>query len=256
MIRMRYLQAVFLAAAVLAAGAAWAGQDKPLDNAEIIKLQKADMGDVVIIAKIRSAPSVNFATGTDDLVKLKQAGVGKDVIAAMLDRANSGGGAASSGGSGAATAALANVTLVTTTGAVPLKSIEGDVKTIVAPFVGVRRFVEFDKIEATTRTKDTRPSVTVAIDKDPRKVYWFVKLDQDKDKDDMNRSMDVESHGLFGGVLTSAPDSDSQVKTDVVQERPGVWKLTPTRALRPGEYGVYVGKSEGAAYLFDFGVDK
>ena len=254
MIRMRNLQAVFLAAAVLAAGAAWAGQEKPLDNAEIIKLQKADMGDVVIIAKIKSAPSVQFATGTDDLVKLKQAGVGKDVIAAMLDRASSG--AASSGGSGGTTAALASVTLVTTAGAVPLKSVEGDVKTIVAPFVGVRRFINFENVAATTRTKDTRPSITVAIDKDPRKLYWFVKLDQDKDKDEMNRSMDVESPGLFGGVLTSAPDSDSQVKTDVIQERPGVWKITPTRALRPGEYGVYVGKSEGAAYLFDFGVDK
>ena len=254
MIRMRYLQAVFLAAAVLAAGAAWAGQEKPLDNAEIIKLQKADMGDTVIIAKIKSAPSVQFATGTDDLVKLKQAGVGKDVIAAMLDRANSN--AAPSGGSGGATVALANVTLVTTSGVVPLKSIEGDVKTIVAPFVGMRRFIEFDMVSATTRTKDTKPSVTVAIDKDPRKIYWFVKLDQDKDPGDMNRSIDIESPGLFGGVFTSAPDSDSQVKTDVVQERPGVWKITPTRALRPGEYGVYVGKSEGAAYLFDFGVDK
>ena len=134
MIRTRLLQAMFLAAALLTAGTAWAGQEKPLDNAEIIKLQKADMGDQVIIAKIKSAPSVQFGTGTDDLVKLKAAGVSKDVIAAMLERADRSSTAAAS----APTAALANVTLVTAAGAVPLKSVEGDVKTIVAPFVGMR----------------------------------------------------------------------------------------------------------------------
>ena len=251
MIRMRYLQAVFLAAAVLAAGAVWAGQEKPLDNAEIIKLQKADMGDVVIIAKIKSAPSVNFATGTDDLVKLKQAGVGKDVIAAMLDRANS-----ASGSAGGGTAGLAKVTLVTKDGAVALKDVDGDVKTIVAPFVGIKRFVNFPDVAATTRTRDTQPTVTIAIDKDPRKIYWMVKLDQDKKKDEMNRSIDIQSPGLFGVVMTSAPESDYQIRADITQEKPGVWRFTPTKALKPGEYGIYIGTGEHAATLFDFGVDK
>jgi hypothetical protein len=59
---------------------------KPLDNAEIVKLTKAEMGDEVIVAKIKSATSVQFATTTDDLLKLKQAGVSKAVIAAMLDK--------------------------------------------------------------------------------------------------------------------------------------------------------------------------
>jgi hypothetical protein len=66
--------------AVLAADA-----EKALNNSEIVKLTKADLGDDVIIAKIKSAPSVEFATSTDDLVKLKQSGVSKPVIAAMLE---------------------------------------------------------------------------------------------------------------------------------------------------------------------------
>src|SRR5262245_34405949 len=73
MIRMTQRIGIIALACLALIGAAWAAEaEKPLDNAEIIKLTKADMGDAVIIAKIKGAASVNFATGTDDLVKLKQ----------------------------------------------------------------------------------------------------------------------------------------------------------------------------------------
>jgi hypothetical protein len=250
MIRMRNLPAMVLAMTLVTAGAAWAGQtEKPLDNAEVIKLTKADMGDVVIIAKIKSATSVQFATGTDDLIKLKAAGVSKDVMAALLDRTN-----APAGGATAASSASASVTLQAKEGAVSLREIEGDVKTIVAPFVGMRRFIVFPEFSAKTRTKDLKPTVTIATDKDPRKVYWMVKLDpSNKDKE---RSLDIESPGYWGGVMTSAPDGDTLIKVDVVEEKPGLWRLTPTKQLKPGEYGIYIGKGEKAANLFDFGIDK
>src|SRR5882672_6729410 len=91
MIRMRDLTGIVLLATMVAAGSLPAGDsEKPLDNADIIKLTKLDMGDAVIIAKIKSATAVQFATGTDDLVKLKEAGVSKAVIAALLDRSGSG----------------------------------------------------------------------------------------------------------------------------------------------------------------------
>jgi len=253
MIRMRYLMGIVLAATLVTAGAVWAVEpEKPLDNAEVVKLTKLDMGDAVIIAKIKSASTVQFATGTDDLVKLKEAGVSKDVIAALLDRSS----ARTTQSPAPSGAAGANVTLQSKDGAVGLKTIDGDVKTIVAPFVGMKRFIIFPEVAATARTKDRKPSVTIAIDKDPRKIYWMVKLDQDNDKDDMNRSMDVESPGMWGGVMSSAPDDDSMVKCDVTEEKPGVWRFTPVKELKPGEYGIYVGKGEQSASLYDFGVDK
>jgi hypothetical protein len=254
MTRTRILLGIVLATALLAAGPMWAAEsEKPLDNAEIIKLTKLDMGDAVIIAKIKSAASVQFTTGTDDLVKLKEAGVSKDVMAAMLDRSNP---AKPSAPAESGTSSAASVALLSKDGAADLKTIEGDVKTIVAPFVGMRRFVEFDGVEAAVRTKDRKPSVTIATDKDPRKLYWMVKLDQDKDPEDMDRSLDVESPGMWGGVMSSAPDDDSLVKCDVTEEKPGLWRYTPLKELKPGEYGIYVGKGEQTASLYDFGVDK
>jgi len=100
-----------------------------------------------------------------------------------------------------------------------------------------------------------RPSVTVASDRD-KKSIWFVHVDQDKDAEDMNRSLDVESPGMWGGTMSSAPDGDMIVKCDVQEEKPGVYRLTPLKDLKPGEYGIYLGKGEAIGTLFDFGIDK
>jgi hypothetical protein len=255
MIRKSYLLCAVLAAMVLTFGALAAEAEKPLDNAEIVKLTKLDMGDAVIIAKINGAAAVQFATGTDDLVKLKEAGVSKAVIAAMVDR-SSAAPPKSSAGSGGASAAGASVTLVASDSSVALTVVEGEVRTIVAPFVGMKRFINFAELTAAVRTKDHKPSVTVATDKDPHKFFWMVKLEQDKDKEDMNRSIDVESPGMWGGVMSSAPDDDFMVKCDITEQKPGLWKFTPVKDLKPGEYGIYVGKGEQTASLYGFGVDK
>ena len=65
------------------------GQTTPsqrvLDNAAVIRMSKADLGDGLITQAIRTQPG-NFETGPDDLVALKQAGVSPAVIAAMLAR--------------------------------------------------------------------------------------------------------------------------------------------------------------------------
>lgn len=257
MIGKRYLMGIVLAFVLIAPSALLAADaEKPLDNAEIIKLTKAEMGDDVIIAKIKSAGSVKFDTGTDELVKLKGAGVSKAVITAMLDRSNPAPAPAAPAASRQAATGLGTVTLVAKDGTKILEPSDGDVKTIVAPFVGMRRFIIIDEVAATVRVKDRRPSVTIAVAGDPRKSYWFVRLDQDKDADDMNRSMDVDSPGMWGGTMSSAPDSDMIVHCESVEDKPGVWRFTPLKDLKPGEYGVYVGKGEMTGVIYDFGVDK
>ena len=63
-------------------------QSKLLDNAAIIKMTKAELGDDIILQTVRAQPG-NYQTGPDDLVALKSAGVSQAVIGAMLAR-NSG----------------------------------------------------------------------------------------------------------------------------------------------------------------------
>lgn len=258
MIGKRYLTRIVLAAALFVPGAALAADaEKPLDNAEIVKLTKADMGDDVIIAKIKSAGSVKFDTGTDELVKLKGAGVSKAVISAMLDRSNPAPAPAAAPASGKpAATGLATVTLVAKDVTKVLDYADGDVSTVVAPFVGMRRFIDIPELEAAVRTKDRRPAVTITVAGDPRKTYWVVRLDQDKDAEDMNRSLDLDSPGMWGGTMSSAPDSDMMVRCETAEAPAGVWKFTPLKELKPGEYGVYVGKGEMTGVIYGFGIDK
>lgn len=57
-----------------------------LTNKMVVDLVKAQFSADTIIKKIQTATSVNFDTGTDDLIKLKNSGVEEKIINAMLDR--------------------------------------------------------------------------------------------------------------------------------------------------------------------------
>ena len=228
-----------------------AAQEKPLDNADIVKLTKLDMGDNVIIAKIKSAKDVSFATSTDDLVKLRESGVSKDVIAAMLDRGAAG--SASAGKSGGVSGGEPRVTLQTVAGPIELQSVFGVLK-VTSSFFGLARWVQFEDLVAKTRTRDSKPSVLVESEKDPRGAWWFVSLSQQK-KGENYRYFDLEGGGPFG-AYSGSPEKGSIVKVDSVETKPGVWRLTPQKELKPGEYGLYSGRREGEGILFGFGIDK
>jgi hypothetical protein len=57
-----------------------------LTNKMVVDLVKAKFSSDTIIKKIETATSVNFDTGTDDLIKLKNSGVDEKIIQAMLDK--------------------------------------------------------------------------------------------------------------------------------------------------------------------------
>lgn len=78
---------LFTAAAVAVAAFATPAQAETLDNARVIDLVRAGLGDEVIVAKIKSSVGV-YDTSTDALIKLKAAGVTGPVLAAMIDASN------------------------------------------------------------------------------------------------------------------------------------------------------------------------
>lgn len=62
-----------------------AAAEEPMSNAAVVSLVQAGLSEGVIIQKIRSSPS-NFALDANSLVTLKQAGVGNNVLDAMLNK--------------------------------------------------------------------------------------------------------------------------------------------------------------------------
>ena len=71
-------------ALMLTASFAASAQDETMTNDEVISLTKAGLAGSIVIGKIRTSKT-NFDLSTDALIKLKQAGVGDDVVAAMLE---------------------------------------------------------------------------------------------------------------------------------------------------------------------------
>ncbi len=80
-----FIVLLFLFAFTLSAAA----QDEVVTNSEVITLTKAGLDKAVIINKINTSKT-NFNLSTDELIKLKQAGVTDEVVHAMLTAKNGG----------------------------------------------------------------------------------------------------------------------------------------------------------------------
>ena len=70
---------------LLLAAALAAAEKRALTNADIIKMVKAELPDSTILLAIEGSPAA-FDTGVDALIELKAAGVGTNVLEAMLAR--------------------------------------------------------------------------------------------------------------------------------------------------------------------------
>jgi hypothetical protein len=85
--RARAALSVSREAAPPAAKRASGGAEKPLTNADVVAMVKADLGDDLVVSKIRQAPREALDVSSDALVSLKKQGVSKVVLDAMLRRA-------------------------------------------------------------------------------------------------------------------------------------------------------------------------
>ena len=220
-----------------------------MTNADVVKLAKLGFDSQIIKEKINEASTVNFKVQVDDLVELKNAGVSQDVISDMLKRAD-GGGASAAAGPANMPGNPADVTLVTKDGGnVHLRGISGTMSTTNA-FVTVLMFHNYPGVAASVRTHDTRPSFIVNSTEQPKGRIYIVSLNVDRG--DQDRSLKMGNSRFLGGMKNiGAPDKDNQIDYNAVEIGNGSqWKLTPTKDLMPGEYGLYTGE------LFDFGVDK
>jgi hypothetical protein len=84
----------------------------------------------------------------------------------------------------------------------------------------------------------------------PGSHWWIVKLDPDDD--DPTRGLDLQSAGAWGGAHSFKPEEDFIIGSAMVDAGGGVWRFTPNKDLKPGEYSLYCEKG----YAYDFGVDK
>ena len=281
---------LFTAAICLGAFMPAAGQDV-MNNDEVITLAKAGLNPSLIIGKIKTSKS-NFDLSTDSLIKLKQAGVTDDVVAAMLEAksgkpvstapANGSGSARGGGdpndpmsphnygiylyelkdGQPKMTQLMPNVSAQNRTG--------GGFTAAVTPFgLGkVKTKANLPGRNASLQITDTMPvfyfyldlssgglNTASGIPSTPNE-FTLVRFNQRSDNREVTISK-ANSWGAKGGL------SDEYVVALKAEDLGnGIFKITPQADLKKGEYGFYLlnsGNSNAATGMgskfFDFGVN-
>ncbi len=290
--RPRFLS-FFLLAAALCVVALPAHAQEAMNNEEVITLTKAGLNPNLIVGKIRTSKS-NFDLSTDSLIKLKQAGVTDEVVAAMLEAksgksistpagANSTG-AAAVGATGdpndpmakhnygiylyeekdgvrKMTPVKANVSAQNRTGGLFTSSLTygiGKVKTK----------TNLPGRNADLQLQSTQPvfyfyldvtsgglNTASGVPSDP-KEFTLVRFNQRSD----NREVTIGKSNAFGAKGGLSDEYVVDFKAEDLGN--GTFKVTPTAELKKGEYGFYLVNSGNSntsagvgAKFFDFGVN-
>ena len=227
---------------------------------DIVRMSEMVFGSDVIEAKILHASAVDFKLEIDDLPKLKAAGVSQDVISAMLKRSTANAQTPKDSrfmppGMSPARAGLPGfsdigvVKLVTKDhGEVDLRSSAGSMSTTYA-FVTMLMHIIYAGLKADVRTQDRRPTLFIESGKSQKGRLYLVSANVDKRNG--VRSVKLGNSGFGRAKNIGAPDSDYQVEYDVVAEGADKWRLTPTKDLGPGEFGLWNEMRE----MYDFGID-
>jgi len=240
-----------------------------MTNADVVKLVKAGIGDDVVISAIRGAKERKFALGADALVQLKTDGVSDRIIGVMLDPTAAPAAAAAAspapapapntppppptgsiGVTTAAPSAVAEVSLVASTGTHPVSPEGGDISQSYA-VIKMVVWANFRGLKSDVRTTDKRPSILVKVN-DTRFDSRFMVVKTEPDEDDNVRSVRIKS-GVYTVSTAFAPDSDWIIATKATQESPGVWRMTLSKDLGRGEYGLLDAQNR---YLYGFAVDR
>ncbi|MFT3750785.1 MAG: hypothetical protein QM768_20905 [Agriterribacter sp.] len=236
-----------------------------LTNKSIIDLQKAGLGDEIILTKIVQS-KCSFDLSTDALIDLKSKGISSDVIKAMMNKSDSGTGNAvtntptakepvksnSSGKTGAPSPELMNHVYVydkSNQSAKPLEKSVAGIRTKQGMFGGsamlqvdgAKSAIQLNQAESTSFVINTG-SATL-----PELTLYKVKSVKNKRE---VASMKVNS---FTGVKTG----EDVISLNISKLSDGIFEVTPVKKLEKGEY-FFTGKPATGANSMDaytFGIE-
>lgn len=271
---------------LLSANVSVSGQDGVMNNDEVISLAKAGLSSSIIVGKIRTSKT-NFDLSTDSLIKLKQAGVGDDIVTAMLE-AKSGKSVSATPAAGAANGDPNDPMSKHNYGIYLYEEKEGVRKmTQLQPNVSAQNRTGGMFTSSLTygigkvKIKSNLPGRNAALQiKETQPVFYFyldvtsgglntasgvpstpnefamIRFNQRSD----NREVTIGKMNAFGAK--GGLSDEYVVQFNAQDMGNGIFKITPATALTKGEYAFYLinsGNSNASAAVgakfFDFGVN-
>lgn len=230
-----------------------------LTNDSVIQMIKAGLPEAVVIAKIKST-ATKFDLKTDSLVNLKKAGVSDKVLEAMV--AAGSGSAPTTGAMPAppapavAAGALKNTDVIyQLVGGkyVEMFATSANLETNMAFFQSKSEVVLEGK-RAQYRTTDKQP---VFLSTYSSTDAPLVRLKPGDDHNDRNLKIGSGAFMPFGGTQKMGVRNEDKIPVTIERDPRGFYKVTPSAALPPGEYGFILatGFGAGSGKIYDFGVD-
>ncbi len=252
----------------------WAAEET-LNNASVIELQQLNLGDGVILEKIKTS-KCNFDTSLGGLKQLKEAKVSPAVIQAMLATKNAAAHAAAPAALGdandPAAPHTAGVWVLETVGGknkmTQLKS-EAPAEISRGGFIGPWGI---GKVAQTARLTGTGSELQLSQRRPEFYIYFknssmefsgahgpqeivlaqFTVLGKEAKSNANQRAVDVASHGAYGG--TSGIDRKVTRPFEATAITEDIYKLIPKDDLVDGEYGFTPGIIGGQNRFFTFGI--
>jgi hypothetical protein len=258
---MRVVVTLILVAAVsLSLPGATSIAQEVLTNDSVIQMVKAGLPEAVVIAKIKSTSS-KFDLKTDSLVSLKKAGVTDKVLEAMV-----------AAGSGAApsTAAATPAPPAPALAAGALKTQDVIYQLVAGKYVEMfatsanletnmaffqsKSEVVLEGKKAQYRTSEKQP---VFLSTYSSTDAPLVKLKPGDEHNDRNLKIGSGAFMPFGGTQKMGVRNEDKIPVTIERDARGFYKVTPSAALAPGEYGFILatGFGAGSGKVYDFGVD-
>jgi hypothetical protein len=230
-----------------------------LTNDSVIQMIKAGLPEAVVIAKIKST-ATKFDLKTDSLVSLKKAGVSDKVLEAMV--AAGSGSAPTTGAMPAppapavAAGALKNTDVIyQLVGGkyVEMFATSANLETNMA-FFQSKSEVVLEGRKAQYRTTEKQP---VFLSTYSSTDAPLVRLKPGDDHNDRNLKIGSGAFMPFGGTQKMGVRNEDKIPVTIERDPRGFYKVTPSAALPPGEYGFILatGFGAGSGKIYDFGVD-
>jgi MFS family permease len=237
-----------------------------LTNDSVIQMVKGGLPAAVVIAKIKSTPS-KFDLRTDSLVSLKKAGVTDEILEAMVS-AGSGGGAASAPSSSGTAAMPAPPAPAMAAGALKTQDViyqlvggkyvemfatSANLETNMA-FFQSKSEVVLEGRKAQFRISDKQPVFLSTYSSTDAPLVRFKPGDEHNDR---NLKIGSGAFMPFGGTQKMGVRNEDKIAVTIERDPRGFYKVTPSAALPPGEYGFILatGFGAGSGKVYDFGVD-
>jgi hypothetical protein len=257
----------------------------PMNNADVVSLVFAGLGDVLISEKIRSASETDFDVTVDGMKMLKSQGVSDQVIHAMLESSTSPAGYSTSDdptlrhqpgiyAQVAGKDGQAHLILLEHTGTSGEKAHKGAMSGVgtaasYLPMVGGAFMIPHGKTHI--RASLTNPRSPVQLDDKNPNFYIYVTEDNQRFGGSNFSARDFEllkfrttsktrevqistvSTGSFGmeGAGNTGIDDKVRQPTSVQKVKPGIYLIKLMKPLKPGEYA-FEHQLDGEFY--DFGI--